>query len=88
MIRTSERTAVSQTPPSVYGSPSPKHISDRRDASSLSAAVSDLNIEFLEGIEGESIPEVALPPNVAENSIKLSKGIRGSWRSHMDALQT
>lgn len=59
---------------------------DRRDAISLAAAVTDLNVEFIEGVGGDSIPEAAFPPGGSTESIKLSKGIKGSWRSHMNAL--
>jgi hypothetical protein len=61
---------------------------DRRDATSLAAAVSGLKIDFIEGVDGESVLEVSLPPSGTDQSVKLSKGIRGSWRSHMNALQT
>ncbi|PVH88839.1 glycosyltransferase family 25 protein [Cadophora sp. DSE1049] len=54
---------------------------DRRDAISLAAAVSDLNVDFIEGVGGDSIPEAALPPEGSSESIKLSKGIKGSWRA-------
>jgi len=60
---------------------------DRRDAVSLAAAVSDMNVEFVLGVRGESIAEDAFPPGSSTESIKLSKGIKGSWRSHMNALQ-
>jgi hypothetical protein len=60
---------------------------DRRDAISLAAAASNMNVEFVMGVRAESIPEDALPPEGSTESIKLSKGIKGSWRSHMNALQ-
>ncbi|KAG4424023.1 hypothetical protein IFR04_002865 [Cadophora malorum] len=59
---------------------------DRRDAISLAAAVSGMDVDFIEGIGGDSIPEAALPPVGSSESVKLSKGIKGSWRSHMNAL--
>jgi hypothetical protein len=52
---------------------------------SLSAAVSNVKIEFVEGVTGESINEKAYPP--PEENRKHSAGIRGSWRTHMNALQ-
>lgn len=58
---------------------------DRRDAISLSAAVSNIKLEFVEGVTGESIKQSAYPP--PEENIKLSSGFRGSWRTHMNALQ-
>jgi hypothetical protein len=60
---------------------------DRRDATNLAAAVSNMDVEFVMGVKGESIPEDAYPPGGSTESIKLSKGIKGSWRSHMNALQ-
>jgi len=59
---------------------------DRRDAISLAAAVSGMDVDFIEGVGGDSIPEAALPPVGSSESVKLSKGIKGSWRSHMNAL--
>ncbi|TVY18980.1 hypothetical protein LARI1_G003374, partial [Lachnellula arida] len=59
---------------------------DRRDATSLAAASSNLKLEFVEGVGGDSIPEAAFPPEGSRDSIKQSAGIKGSWRSHMNAL--
>jgi hypothetical protein len=53
---------------------------DRRDATSLAAAVSGLQIDFITGVDGDSVPEAALPPSGSTQSVKLSKGIRGSCR--------
>jgi hypothetical protein len=58
---------------------------DRRDAMSLSAATSNIKLEFVEGVTGGSINEKAYPP--PEENRKHSAGIRGSWRTHMNALQ-
>lgn len=58
---------------------------DRRDAISLSAATSNMKLEFVNGVTGDSIKQSAYPP--PEENIKLSEGIRGSWRTHMNALQ-
>jgi hypothetical protein len=52
---------------------------------SLSAVVSNVKIEFVEGVTGDSINEKAYPP--PEENRKHSAGIRGSWRTHMNALQ-
>ena len=60
---------------------------DRRDAISLAAAVSKMNVEFVMGVRGDSIVEDSFPPGGSTESIKLSNGIKGSWRSHMNALQ-
>ncbi|KAF2264500.1 hypothetical protein CC78DRAFT_516679 [Lojkania enalia] len=58
---------------------------DRRDAITLAAATSNIKLEFIDGITGDSIRQSAYPP--PEENIKLSVGIRGSWRTHMNALQ-
>jgi hypothetical protein len=51
---------------------------DRRDAISLAAAVSNMSVEFAMDVRGESIPEDALPPGASSESIGLFKGIKGS----------
>ncbi|PSN72696.1 hypothetical protein BS50DRAFT_482410 [Corynespora cassiicola Philippines] len=61
------------------------HRTDRRDAIALSAATSNMKIEFVDGVTGDSIKQSAYPP--PRENIKLSEGIRGSWRTHMNALQ-
>ncbi|KAF1830599.1 hypothetical protein BDW02DRAFT_642038 [Decorospora gaudefroyi] len=58
---------------------------DRRDAITLSSAVSNIKLEFVEGVTGASIHDKAYPPPEANK--KLLSGIRGSWRTHMNALQ-
>jgi hypothetical protein len=60
---------------------------DRRDAVILAAAISNMNVEFVVGARRESILEDALPPGGQTESLKLDKGIKGSWRSHMNALK-
>ncbi|KAF2869900.1 hypothetical protein BDV95DRAFT_620423 [Massariosphaeria phaeospora] len=58
---------------------------DRRDAMTLAAATSNMKLEFVDGVTGNSINQKAYPP--PQENIKLSNGIRGSWRTHMNALQ-
>ncbi|KAL5393530.1 hypothetical protein DPSP01_000344 [Paraphaeosphaeria sporulosa] len=58
---------------------------DRRDAMTLSAASSNMQLEFVDGVTGDSIKQSAYPP--PQENIKLLPGIRGSWRTHMNALQ-
>ncbi|PMD54784.1 glycosyltransferase family 25 protein, partial [Hyaloscypha bicolor E] len=60
---------------------------DRRDAVILAAAISNMNVEFVMGARRESILEDALPPGGQTESLKLDKGIKGSWRSDMNALK-
>ncbi|KAF2447822.1 glycosyltransferase family 25 protein [Karstenula rhodostoma CBS 690.94] len=58
---------------------------DRRDAMTLSAATTNMQLEFVDGVTGDSIKQSAYPP--PQENIKLLPGIRGSWRTHMNALQ-
>ncbi|KAF2661289.1 glycosyltransferase family 25 protein [Lophiostoma macrostomum CBS 122681] len=58
---------------------------DRRDAITLAAATSNMKLEFVDGVTGDSIKQSAYPP--PDENLKLSAGIRGSWRTHMNALQ-
>jgi GR25 family glycosyltransferase involved in LPS biosynthesis len=51
----------------------------------LSAATSNIKLDFVDGVTGDSIKQSAYPPP-SENQ-KLQAGIRGSWRTHMNALQ-
>jgi GR25 family glycosyltransferase involved in LPS biosynthesis len=59
---------------------------DRRDAVDLAASTTGIQFDFIDGVAGDSIPEFAFPPGGSSESIKLSKGIKGSWRSHMNVL--
>lgn len=52
---------------------------------SLSAAVSNIKVTFVDGVTGNSIKQSAYPP--PDENRKLLEGIRGSWRTHMNALQ-
>lgn len=61
---------------------------DRRDACTLAAAIEGMDVDFLDGVGGDSILEASLPPEGSSAALKLGKGIKGSWRSHMNALQT
>ncbi|KAF1968409.1 hypothetical protein BU23DRAFT_602299 [Bimuria novae-zelandiae CBS 107.79] len=58
---------------------------DRRDAITLAAATSNMQLDFVDGVTGDGIKQSAYPPPV--ENIKLPSGIRGSWRTHMNALQ-
>ncbi|KAF2493245.1 hypothetical protein BU16DRAFT_465319, partial [Lophium mytilinum] len=58
---------------------------DRRDSMSLAAALSILQIEYIDGVAGDDVLEKVLPPN---NHKTMAKGNIGSWRAHMNALLT
>jgi hypothetical protein len=51
---------------------------------SLSAAVSNLQLDWIDGVSGDDVLEKALPPGDHKS---ISLGNKGSWRAHMNALQ-
>ena len=59
---------------------------DRRDAMILSAALSNLEIEFVDGVLGEDVVDSAIP-SLDESPRKLGNTSIGSWRAHMNAIQ-
>ncbi|QBZ63647.1 hypothetical protein PoMZ_05333 [Pyricularia oryzae] len=59
---------------------------DRRDAISLAAALTNLTVEYVPGIDGSEVQERVLPADSRNKSIK--KGNVGSWRAHINALRT
>ena len=58
---------------------------DRRDRMTLQAGVSDVGIEFVDGVKGDSIPDSAIPSS--PDHARLLPGTLGSWRAHMNAVQ-
>jgi len=58
---------------------------DRRDAMTLSAAVSNIDLTWIDGVLGTHVPDKVLPQNSKGKA--LPKGNIGSWRAHMNALQ-
>ncbi len=58
---------------------------DRRDGITLAAALSDLEIEFIDGVEGKNVPDKALPS--ASGLERLPDAVVGSWRAHLNAIQ-
>ncbi|KAK1992731.1 hypothetical protein LX36DRAFT_587826 [Colletotrichum falcatum] len=57
---------------------------DRRDGMLLQAALSDMDIEFVDGVPGDTVSDKAIP-KTSEHG-RLSDGAIGCWRGHMDAL--
>ena len=51
----------------------------------LQAGVSDVGIEFVDGVKGDSIPDSAIPSS--PDHARLLPGTLGSWRAHMNAVQ-
>ncbi|KAI0551472.1 hypothetical protein F4679DRAFT_539497 [Xylaria curta] len=65
---------------------------DRRDAMTTAGAVSNLNLTFLEGLTGSDsttgISSAGKSTNAGtKSSHSASAGARGSWHSHMNAVQ-
>lgn len=52
----------------------------------LMAAVSNLSVSWIEGATGDQVLPQALPVEGMEDRKLQSSGARGSWRSHMNAL--
>jgi hypothetical protein len=59
---------------------------DHLDAIALAAAFTGLDIDIIDGVDGNSVPAKALPPDSA--AAHLSPGSIGSWRAHLNALRT
>ncbi|KAI1172451.1 hypothetical protein F4777DRAFT_514396 [Nemania sp. FL0916] len=58
---------------------------DRRDGMTLAAALSDIEIEFIDGVNGAAIPDKALPKTLDHG--RGSDGTVGAWRGHINAIQ-
>ncbi|KAH9987114.1 glycosyltransferase family 25 protein, partial [Xylariaceae sp. FL0662B] len=58
---------------------------DRRDGIYLQAALSNLSVEFIDGVNGKDIPDKAIP--VTSDHEPMNSASLGSWRAHMNAIQ-
>ncbi|KAI1374626.1 glycosyltransferase family 25 protein [Hypoxylon crocopeplum] len=58
---------------------------DRRDGMVLGAALSNLEIEFIDGVDGKDVPDKALPTSPDQN--RMPDPVVGSWRAHINAIQ-
>ncbi|KAI8945249.1 hypothetical protein F4801DRAFT_568979 [Xylaria longipes] len=58
---------------------------DRRDGMSLAAALSNIEFEFIDGVDGSTIPDNALPQTPAHD--RPSDPTVGAWRGHLNAIQ-
>lgn len=58
---------------------------DRRDGMVLQAGISDVEIEFIDGVTGDSVPDKAIPPS--RDHGRPATATLGSWRAHMNAIQ-
>jgi hypothetical protein len=61
------------------------HRTDLRDAVSLAAAFTELDVEFVDGVVGKEISLKALPPGGIKAN--LSYGGLGNWRAHMNVAR-
>ncbi|KAI0144529.1 hypothetical protein GGR57DRAFT_481772 [Xylariaceae sp. FL1272] len=58
---------------------------DRRDSTILAAALSDMDIEFVDGVNGGTIPDKALAKTFDYQ--RLDDPTLGAWRGHINAIQ-
>ncbi|KAH6635969.1 hypothetical protein F5144DRAFT_591275 [Chaetomium tenue] len=58
---------------------------DRRDGMVLQAALSNMDIEFIDGVAGADVPDKAIPMNKGQE--RLRDASIGSWRAHMNAIR-
>lgn len=56
---------------------------DYRDSMALAAALSDLQVEFIDGVT--DVDERTLPPGAKE--VNLNSGSLYAWRAHMNAAR-
>ena len=52
---------------------------------SLQAALSNMDIEFIDGVAGKTIPDKAVP--MVKGQQRPRDASIGSWRAHMNAIQ-
>ncbi|KAK0616344.1 hypothetical protein B0T14DRAFT_604658 [Immersiella caudata] len=58
---------------------------DRRDAMTLAAALSEIGVTWIDGVAGKDVPDKVMPGDSVDKGI--ASGNKGSWRAHMNALQ-
>lgn len=51
----------------------------------LGAALSNIDIDFIDGVKGTDVPEKAVP--TSQDHEHLQGAALGSWRAHMNAIQ-
>lgn len=59
--------------------------SDKRDAIALASSLTGFDVEWIDGVRGESIPDKAVPFGV-DRKILMETNL-GSWRGHMNAVR-
>ena len=58
---------------------------DKRDAMALTAALTGFDVEWVDGVRGEEIPNKAVPFGIDRNLLMETN--LGSWRGHMNAIR-
>jgi len=58
---------------------------DKRDAMTLTSSLTGFNLEFIDGVKGEAVPDKAIP--FGKNRDNLPNTYLGSWRSHINAVR-
>ncbi|KAM7184624.1 hypothetical protein V8F20_012147 [Naviculisporaceae sp. PSN 640] len=58
---------------------------DRRDAMTLATALTGIKVEWINGVMGSAVSSKVLPADSFDKTI--TRGNKGSWRAHMNALQ-
>lgn len=58
---------------------------DRRDGIVLSAALSDMSINLVDGVLGDTVSDKAIP--VTEEHGRMPDPVIGCWRGHMNAIR-
>ncbi|KAF2494769.1 hypothetical protein BU16DRAFT_573109 [Lophium mytilinum] len=58
---------------------------DHKDAVSLAAALSNIQLDWIDGVKGADVLDKVLPPGDYQNP---PDGVKGCWRAHMKALLT
>ncbi len=52
----------------------------------LAGALTGVKFDWINGVTGDEVSDKVLPPDSLKSNI--GKGNRGSWRAHMNTLQT
>jgi hypothetical protein len=58
---------------------------DRRDGIVLSAALSDMSIDLVDGVLGDTVPDKAIP--AIEEHTRMPDPVIGCWRGHMNTIR-
>ncbi|KAK2776131.1 hypothetical protein FQN53_002862 [Emmonsiellopsis sp. PD_33] len=58
---------------------------DRRDGLNLMSALTGIQLDWIDGVDGNAVQEKALPWPASHETIKTAN--IGSWRAHLDALR-